>query len=44
LPGLAWEAWRWPGVAASALAALAIGLFVLALGRPGSAPLSDRGT
>jgi MFS transporter, YNFM family, putative membrane transport protein len=33
LPGLAWEAWRWPGVAASALGALAIGLFVLAVGR-----------
>ena len=31
LPGLAWEAWRWPGVAGSALGALAIGLLSLAL-------------
>ena len=33
LPGLAWEAWAWPGVAAVALAGLAVALALLAAHR-----------
>jgi predicted MFS family arabinose efflux permease len=32
VPGLAWQAWRWPGVAALAAGALCIGLAAALLG------------
>ena len=41
LPGLAWEAWRWDGVAACAAAALLVGFGAMLLRRGGGAGAAD---